>query len=238
MTPQEMIERRRSVRSYESEPLSPALREAILSELGELSPLSRGLSLTARWLGRDEAKCTLPMRWLPADLLTVYARGDVPSLVNIGFLLGKLDLSLQAKGLGTCWLGLGKPRERREEAGLPFAMMMAVGTPKDTPLRAGAADFNRRTLAEIADLPDERLEPARLAPSAVNGQPWYFTHEGDLIHLFCTERRSLLLHDLQRMDVGIALAHLAVAHPETFTFRPLSPAPEKKGYAYIGSVTL
>ena len=233
-----MIDRRRSVRSYTDEPLSPALREEVLSSLAATLPLCEGYPIRAEIIGRREARCTLPMPWLPHDLLSVYAGEGVAALVGVGYALGRLDLHLQSIGLGTCWLGVGRPKTKPAEDGLTFAIMMAIGHPKDVPLRSGAADFRRRTLAEISDIPDERLEPARLAPSAINGQPWYFTHEGELIHVFCTERRARLLHDLQRMDIGIALAQLATASPDTFTFRTLPTAPEKKGYAYIGSVTL
>ncbi len=238
MTPREMIDRRRSVRSYTDEPLTPALREEVLSYLAAIPPLSEGFRLHAEMIGRRAARCTIPMPWLPEDILSVYAGEDVPSLVGVGFALGKLDLYLQSIGLGACWLGVGRPKTKTEEDGLSFAVMMAIGHPKDVPLREGAADFRRRSLAEISDIPDARLEPARLAPSAVNGQPWYFTHGEDRIHVFCTERRSLILHDMQRMDIGIALAHLSVTHPDTFTFCRTTPVPEKKGYAYIGSVTL
>lgn len=238
MTPHEMIDRRRSVRSYTDEPLSPALCEEVLSTLASIPPLCEGYPIRAEIIGRREARCTLPMPWLPQDLLSVYAKEGSMALVGVGYALGRLDLHLQGIGLGTCWLGVGRPKSKPEEDGLSFAVMMALGHPRNVPLRRGAQDFGRRTLAEIADIPDERLEPARLAPSAINGQPWYFTHEDGLIHVFCTERRSLILHGLQRIDVGIALAHLATASPEAFTFRRLSPHPEKKGYTYIGSVTL
>lgn len=67
------------------------------------------------------------------------------------------------------------------------------------------------SLEQITDKPDPRLEPARLAPSAVNGQPWYFAHEGETIHIYCNKKGSPL-------DAGIALAHLYVANMESFRF--------------------
>ena len=86
-------------------------------------------------------------------------------------------------------------------------------------------------MEQITDKPDPRLEPARLAPSAVNSQPWYFTHEGDTIHLYCSKKGSPL-------DAGIALAHLFVANGECFRFFKGENVPELAGYAYIGSITL
>ena len=73
-----------------------------------------------------------------------------------------------------------------------------------------------------------------MAPSSVNSQPWYFTHEGDTIHAYCT--KASIIPDMNRIDMGIALAHMYVANPETFRFFRAETPPEKPGYAYIGSI--
>jgi hypothetical protein len=86
-------------------------------------------------------------------------------------------------------------------------------------------------MEQITDKPDPRLEPARLAPSAVNSQPWYFHHEGNAIHVYCSKKGS-------RLDAGIALAHLYVANEETFRFFTAESPTVVSGYSYIGSVTL
>ena len=238
MTPREMIDRRRSVRSYTDLPLSEEEKAFLLGTLQALPPLLPGLSFSTRMLTRAEVHCRLPMLWLPPDILAVYAEGELMSLVNIGFRLGRLDLALQAAGLGACWLGLGRPRTKEESGEAPFAMMMAIGHPKDAPLRSGADAFNRHPLKRIADLLDARLEPARLAPSAINTQPWYFTHGEGCLHAFCTVRHSRLLHDMHRIDVGIALGQLAEASGERFAFWREGEEPVLDGYQYIGSFTL
>ena len=84
---------------------------------------------------------------------------------------------------------------------------------------------------QIADSADVRLEPARLAPSAVNSQPWYFVHEGDTLHVYCSRKGS-------RLDAGIALAHLFVANEERFRFFRAEKAGEVPDCDYIGSVML
>ena len=91
--------------------------------------------------------------------------------------------------------------------------------------------IKRKSMEQITDKPDSRLEVARLAPSAVNSQPWYFTHDGDTIHVYCNRKGS-------RLDAGIALAHLFVANAESFRFFRAENAPDLPGYTYIGSVTL
>ena len=114
---------------------------------------------------------------------------------------------------------------------MKFVIMLAFGYPKGDQLRHDLKDFKRKTLEQIADQADHRLEPARLAPSAINSQPWYFTHEGDSIHVYCSKKGS-------RLDAGIALAHLYVANEETFRFFKVDNAPFVPGYGYIGTATL
>ena len=91
--------------------------------------------------------------------------------------------------------------------------------------------FKRKSMEKITEQADPRLEPARLAPSAVNSQPWYFTHEGDTIHVHCSKKGN-------RLDVGIALAHLYVANEETFRFFRAEKVGQIPGYDYIGSCLL
>ena len=104
-------------------------------------------------------------------------------------------------------------------------------TIRNIPLRHELKSFKRKTMEQITDRPDAKLEPARLAPSAVNSQPWYFTHEGETVHVYCRNAGS-------HLDAGIALAHLYIANVETFRFfKAENPAP-MQGYTYIGSVNL
>ena len=114
---------------------------------------------------------------------------------------------------------------------MKFVIMMAFGYPKGDQLRHDGKGFKRKAMEKITDTPDPRLEPARLAPSAVNSQPWYFTHQGDNIHVHCSKTGS-------KLDAGIALAHLYIANEATFCFFREEDVQEVTGYGYIGSVTL
>ena len=67
----------------------------------------------------------------------------------------------------------------------------------------------RRPFDELFDIGDNRewvsaLELMRLAPSALNGQPWRAVAEGNAVHFFCTKPEGLGL-----LDIGIGLAHFA-----------------------------
>jgi nitroreductase len=67
------------------------------------------------------------------------------------------------------------------------------------------------------------LEMVRLAPSASNKQPWRIVKDGDTFHFYLQRtpgyRESLLkkvlgIFDLQRVDMGIAMCHFALAEAE------------------------
>ena len=229
MTLNEMIYHRKSCRSFTGKPVEPEMIEQILSF--DLKPLYPEIKVRMDIVSRDKVKCICP--WTTPQLITIYSEETEGCLENIGFLFQQMDLYLQTLGLGACWLGLGKlnPKTSTKVEGMRFVIMLAFGYPKGDQLRHDLKGFMRKPMEKITDKPDPGLEPARLAPSAVNSQPWYFTHEGNIIHVYCSKKGS-------KLDIGIALAHLYVANEETFRFFRTENVSEMTGYHYIGSVTL
>lgn len=229
MTLKEMIYKRRSCRSFLSVPVDAEMIEKILSF--DLKPLYPDIKVRMDIVGRDKVRCICP--WTTPQLIAVYSEETEGSLENIGFLFQQLELYLQTLGLGVCWLGMGRmnPRTARSVEGMKFVIMLAFGHPKGEQLRSDPKAFRRKPMEQITDRTDPRLEAARLAPSAVNSQPWYFTHAGDTLHVHCSRKGT-------RLDIGIALAHLYIENPETFRFFRAEEVPEVPGYGYTGSVTL
>ena len=228
MTMYEMIFKRKSCRSFTGEPVDAQMIEKILSF--EPEPLYPQIKVRMDIVSRDKVKCICP--WTTPQLIAIYSEEADGYLENIGFLFQQMDLHLQTLGLGVCWLGMGRmnPKTTTEVEGMKFVIMLAFGHPKGDPLRHDLKRFRRKSMEQITDKADPRLEPARLAPSAVNSQPWYFTHQGDTIHAYCSKKGSPL-------DVGIALAHLFVANEESFRFAKTENVSEIPGYTYIGSIT-
>ncbi len=228
MTLREMIYHRKSCRSFTGKPVDAEMIEKILSF--ERKPLYPDIKVRMDIVGRDKVKCICP--WTTPQLITVCSEEKPGYLENIGFLFQQMDLYLQTLGLGVCWLGMGKlnPKTATAVEGMHFVIMLSFGHPKGDQLRQGLKEFKRKPMEQITDQADPRLEPARLAPSAVNSQPWYFTHEGDVIHVYCSKKGSPL-------DIGIALAHLYVSNEESFRFFRAEAA-QVTGYDYMGSVTL
>ena len=229
MTLKEMIYHRKSCRSFTGKPVDAEMIEKILSF--EPKPLYPERKVRMDIVSRDKVKCICP--WTTPQLLVIYAEEAPGYLENIGFLFQQMDLYLQTLGLGVCWLGMGRmnPKTTQQVEGMKFVIMLAFGHPKGDQQRHDLKAFKRKTLAQITDAADPRLEPARLAPSAVNSQPWYFTHDGDTIHVYCHKNGT-------RLDAGIALAHLYVANEAAFRFAQAEHAPDVPGYAYIGSCTV
>jgi len=229
MTLKEMIFKRKSCRSFTGVPVDAATIEAI--KAFSMKPLYPDIKVHWDIVPRNQVKCICP--WTTPQLITIYAEETEGYLENIGFLFQQMDLYLQTLGLGVCWLGMGRmnPKTTTQVEGMKFVIMLAFGHPKGDQRRYDRKDFKRKSMEQITDKADSRLEPARLAPSAVNSQPWFFVHECDTIHAYCSKKGS-------RLDAGIALAHLYVSNEETFRFFKADHIADLPGYTYIGSVTL
>ena len=229
MTLNEMIFKRKSCRSFTGVPVDAATIETI--KAFPMKPLYPEIKVHWDIVPRNQVKCICP--WTTPQLITIYSEEAEGYLENIGFLFQQMDLYLQTLGLGVCWLGMGRmnPRTTTAVEGMKFVIMLAFGHPKGDQLRHDLKGFKRKSMEQITDKSDAGLEPARLAPSAVNSQPWFFTHEGDTIHVRCSKKGS-------RLDAGIALAHLYVSNEDTFRFFKADHITDLPGYTYIGSVTL
>ena len=229
MTLKEMIYRRKSCRSFTDMPVEEETIEKI--KAFSMKPLYPGIRVHWQIVARNQVKCICP--WTTQQLIAVYAEEKDGYLENVGFLFQQMELYLQALGLGVCWLGLGRmnPKTTEPVEGMKFVIMLAFGYPKGEQLRYDVKEFKRKELEKIADQPNPKLEAARLAPSAVNSQPWYFTHEGGSVRVYCNQIGT-------RLDAGIAMAHLYVENPDTFRFYKAESIQELPGYDYIGSLSL
>ena len=235
------IYKRKSVRKYTDTAVNADTVASIARFLAEAKPLYPDIKVRVEILPRSKVHSLF--KWTPPQAIAFYSEEKDGYLENAGFLLQQVDLYLHSIGLGSCWLGMGKPNVKADvplEEGWKFVIMLAFGYPAEEIAR-GTDGFNRNTLAEISDRADERLEAARLAPSAINSQPWYFTHEGETLHAWQSQKgmlRAAMLGRMNQIDMGIALAHLYVENTQTFRFFAAQPKVERKNYRYTGSFTL
>ena len=230
---------RRSCRSYSSEPLTRTELAEIEDFSKTLVPLDNKIRTALQIVPGDAVRFYFP--WKAPQLIAFFSENKPGYLENAGFILQQMDLWLQSRGLGVCWLGLGKLKNQvKTPEGMEFVILLAFGTPKEV-LSREKRKFNRKTMAEISDWEDKKLECVRVAPSSTNSQPWYFTHEGETIHAFRSEAgllRHAMLGTMNRIDMGIALAHLYVENKESFRYFSAEPTQIPAGHCYTGSFTL
>jgi len=228
----ETIRKRRSIRKYDPAPLDAAVLEKLRTQIRKLTPLYPDIRYSIEITNKTKGMLNVKA---PHYLIFGSEEKDGAN-ENIGFIGQQLDLFLSGSGLGSCWLGLAKPEEK-EGSALPHVITMAFGKPAE-PLYRELSGFNRKPLAEISEGADERLEAARLAPSARNSQTWYFIAKDGNIHCYRQKPNPLLgfiYNKLGSIDMGIALCHIA-QESDSFSFAKDALAPSRKGYAYMGTV--
>jgi nitroreductase len=240
------ISHRKSVRKYAPKALEQDALAAIMARTGKLHPFLPEKPAAFRILTEAQVKGMASAK--TAHYLAVYAANEYMAQVNAAFMLQQMDLWFSAQGLGSCWLGM--PNAAPEAAtceGLPFLVMLAFGAAAEEIHRADISEFKRKAAEEITSLTGlERLvEALRLAPSAVNRQPWRLA--GDLGTLrLCGKKNNMLqkmmFGDMPRMDMGIALCHLWLAAESGGVFqgfeRESAPKDTPAGFEYVASVKL
>jgi len=194
---------RRSVRKFDGKPLDTKTLAGIQDVLN-----------TADMMKGQEARFEIvragAVRGMKAPYYALaYCRADACAYANVGYALSKCDLFLQSRGLGSVFLGMAKPAKRSEN----FCVMLAFGN-SGAPFRAGEGDFNRLPLAEISGEDNPVAHAVRVAPSAMNSQPWKLAFGDRLVTVGYFGRglkRVLLKNKLNIVDVGIACRHAVVA---------------------------
>lgn len=232
-----MISRRKSVRSYRETPLTEDMLFEITAFTGAATPLFPEIKTAFRVLRRDEIRSMTPLK--APHYIVMYSARDPDSDMNSGFMMEQVDLYLSSRGLGSCWLGMAGPVEKTCE-GLPVAAILSFGMPGESVHRPSSEAFRRKPLSEIAS--DGTLtgiiEAVRLAPSAMNKQPWFFCGDVQSCKAFSVPCAGIVnISDRWRfIDLGIALSFLYVtarAEGRDVSFRREDSTPCGSGREYM-----
>jgi len=228
----EIIRKRKSIRKYDPTPLDAATLEKVRERIEKVIPLYPSMRYSVEIVSKTKGLFNIKA----PHYLVFRSEEKDGSYENIGFIGQQLDLFFSESELGACWLGGSKP-EDKEESGLPSVICMSFGKPA-VPLHRHVTEFKRKPLSEISEGSDDRLEAARLAPSGVNAQNWYFVAGNGKIHCYRKKANPILgfiYNKLACIDMGIALCHIAVER-DGFSFGKESGVPERKGHVYMGTV--
>ena len=164
MTLYDTIFARRSVRQYNTTPLDAAALNEIERYVNSITQLP-GQSARFQMLDGDKIKGAIA----PHAILAFSDNQDA-ALVNVGYTLQELDLWLQSNGYGSIWCGMAAAKEKTQD----FQILLGFGK-TDVPLRTSESEFKRKEIADISNDDNAIARAARIAPSAINLQPWKLT---------------------------------------------------------------
>ena len=255
----EMIKKRKSVRTFDGRPLSSQHWKALEEHLGsQTNPF--GVPVGFRLLDAKEYGLSSPVILGEEKYLAAKVKRVPRYEIALGYSFEEVCLYALSLGVGTVMLAASLNRsafEKAIEVGADEVMPVAspLGYPaekksmRERLMRKGIkaderfpfeqlffeGDFSR-PLAESNTFA-EALLMARLAPSAANKQPWRAVVIGNTVHFY--EYKTIKdspLGDIQKVDIGIALAHLDLTekengHSGTYTARdPQIALPENTQY--------
>ena len=235
----DLIRSRRSVRTFDGRPLSEEDCGKLQAYIDSL-PEAFGVPVTFRILDAGEHDLSSPVI-VGADVY-VAVKGKRQTNVELafGYSFEKLCLYALSLGVGTVMLAASISRGTFEKAmavGEDEVMPCAspLGYPADKrslrekarrlALRADAriafdklffdGSFDRPLTEQAAGSFRDALEAVRWAPSATNKQPWRAVLDGERVHFY--EKQTIPaspLGDIQKLDVGIGLAHFELTARE------------------------
>ena len=232
---------RRSVRTFDGSALRAEDREKIL-RCAEIAENPYAIPITWRLL--DGKAHGLSSQVIVGT--ETYIAGKVRRVPYaeeaFGYSFERIDLLAQTIGVGmTCIAGtmdrgaFEKAMELGEGEVMPCVSPLGYPAEKmslrESLMRKGVRADSRLSFGELffdggSDTPltpagagklKDALEAVRLAPSAVNKQPWRVILRGDKVHFYEKRTRGFVSADgwdTQKIDMGIALCHFALAAEE------------------------
>ena len=238
----ELVRGRRSVRTYDGRDPGAEDMEKLSSFMAELKN-PYGIPVECRLLSAKQhssLKCPV----VSGTELFVGGKVKRAEHVEeaFGYSFELLVLYAQSLGIGTVWVGGTMDRAAFEQAmALEKDEMMPCMSPlgypakkmsaKESLMRKGVkadsrkpfeslffdGDFDTPLTAEKARALAHPLEMVRRAPSAVNRQPWRVVVKDNAAHFYLRHTKGFVseaVGDMQKIDMGIALCHFALAAEE------------------------
>ena len=238
----ELIRSRRSVRTYDGKEVSTEDLDKLSSFMSRIdNPYE--IPVEFKMLDAKAQKLSSPV--VSGTNLYVGAKAKrAPHMEEaVGYSMEKLVLYAQSLGIGTVWIGGTMDRsafERAMELGEDELMpcISPLGYPakkmsvKESMMRKAVKADKRLPFEELFydssfDVPmteakagrlAEVLKMVQLAPSAVNKQPWRVVVSQNAAHFYLKRNKGFIsdaVGDMQKIDLGIALCHFALAAEES-----------------------
>ena len=102
MNLEDTIYKRQSIRSYDSTPLD----NQTLYEIRDFIDNAKELNPNIKWSYEilPTENISTMMRWNAPHYIAIFSEEKDNYYQNVGFIFQQVDLFLQSKGIGTCWI--------------------------------------------------------------------------------------------------------------------------------------
>ena len=237
----EVIEKRRSVRTFDGTKLREEDAQAIM-ECAKNVENPYAIPITWKMLDAGKYGLSSPVI-VGADTYVAGKMRRVPHAEEaFGYSFEKIVIFAESIGVGTTWIAGTMNRSAFEKAmalenGEVMPCVSPLGYPakrmslRETMMRKGIraddrldfdelffdGSFEKPLTEEKAGKIKEALKAVRLAPSAVNRQPWRIVKVGNKVHFYEKRNKGYVSDngwDLQKIDMGIALSHFSIVAEE------------------------
>jgi len=230
---QEALLKRRSRRLYESRPISSEVFKKLAAACNDFRPFDTVRAVPTECSGKvfkGIIGAYGKIKGAPFFVAFIGNTRDPHVHEKVGYTGEGIVLEATALGLGTCWVGKSFDQEvassipaiqkhERVLAVTPVGYASREESFEERLLTGFGQTHKRKPLeAMVSGMPQTKwpewvrisLLSARVAPSAVNRQPWRFLLESDSITVSVDD-----LHDSygisKRLDCGIAMLHIEIA---------------------------
>lgn len=237
----ELVRNRRSVRTFDGREVTPDDLEKFTAFMKEIeNPYNIPVEYKLLDARKQKLKCPVVSG---TNLYIGVKAPQVPHMEEaVGYSFEMLVLYAQSLGIGTVWVGGTMDRSAFEQAmaldeNERMPCMSPIGYPakkmgmKESMMRKAVKADSRNPFETVFfdgtfDVPltkekagrlMEVLEMVRLAPSAVNKQPWRIVLDKNTVHFYLKRSKGFISEaagDMQKIDLGIALCHFALAAKE------------------------
>ena len=214
------VYKRKSVRNYSGQLTQEELAK-VKAYLQQLKPLCPEIKVEYQIVPCKDTNCKFNGEYC----LIVYSEEKNLWLANVGYMLEQWDLYLATLNIGVCWYGMCKVEET-EKNGLKYGIMLCFGKCGEDDFRKDTSEFKRKDTDDFwatgesssyGDLVFGKVgQIVRLAPSAVNSQPWEVEQEGNVLNVYRVKGNTpvlsrILFKHWNKVDIGIFLTFLEVA---------------------------
>ena len=238
---EELVRSRRSVRTFDGREISPDDLERLSSFIKQIeNPYDVPVEFKLLDGKKQELKCPV----VSGTHLYIGVKAPrMPHMEEaVGYSFEMMVLYAQSLGIGTVWVGGTMDRAAFERAmtlsqdermpcmsplGYPAKKMSIKESMMRKAIKADSrnpfeslffdASFDSPLTAEKAGELAYPLEMVRWAPSAVNKQPWRVVADKNAVHFYLKRTKGFIseaVGDMQKIDLGIALCHFALAAKE------------------------